>query len=349
MSSLATGVRRLVRRLRAWWVLLRHGRKTALLLGQRQVPEASNLSDSTGAAEQKPATGPGAGSPQRSRTGVGDTFKLGKAVGQPGGQGAVFEIADNRRLVYKQYHTPFVGAAASFLDLMERADRVNADLPRGVTMTWPIHLCGQGSDVEGYTMTRVADPYFVTIARPNGSTERQLGLGHAVPRKKSVFRPTRLTTPEDRLALARLIGLGLDALHRHDVLYRDMSWANFAYALDPPRIVFMDMDSARPITVPIIMAKDGVDTPDWVDPDNPAEPLGFDLDRYKYALLVHRLLGSHELSGGLPTRQGLVAGHLSLDGVDPRNHKHVADLYRRVAGSPGQRPPISEWLDVLGR
>lgn len=347
MSSLATGVRRFFRRVRARWVLLRHGGKTAQLLGQRQVPEASDFTISADAGSGEPAAERVAGSPRRSRTGVSDTFVLGKPVGQPGGQGAVFEIADNPKLVYKQYHAPFVEAAPSFLSLMERADRVNADLPRDVAMTWPIHLCGQGTDVAGYTMTRVGEPYFVTIARPNGSTERQLGLSHAVPREKSVFRPTRLTTPADRLALARLIGIGLDALHRHDVLYRDMSWANFAYALDPPRIIFMDMDSARPITVPIIKTKDGVDTPEWVDPDDPSEPLGFDLDRYKYALLVHRLLSSHEISGVLPTRQGLVNGHLALDGVSPRYHKHVADLYRRVAAGPGRRPPIAEWLEVL--
>lgn len=339
MTRVGTAVKRLIRRVRAWWVLLTHGGKTAQLLAQRP-PEASELNDSGTA-------GPEGHERNEGSAPTGSAFELGRSVGRPGGQGAVFEVARNPDLVYKQYHAPFVGAATSFISLMECADRVDRDLPPEVTMTWPIHLFGTGNDVSGYTMKRVPDDYFVTIARPDGTTVRQLGLDQAVPRE-SKFRPTRATTPQDRLGLARLIGIGLDALHRHDVLYRDMSWANFAYALDPPRIMFMDMDSARPITTPIIKSKDGVDTPDWIDHDNPAsEPLGFDLDRYKYALLVHRLLASHELLGSLPASADLVTKTLLLDGVHPRHGNEVVDLYRRVLAGPGQRPPISEWLDKL--
>lgn len=269
------------------------------------------------------------------------------ALGTAGGQGTVYGLAEHPRLVYKEYHHPIQGAERSFELLLGRGEAVRAAAPEHVEFAWPIAMVPTEAGVAAYVMPRISDEFSVKIRLPNGRTQiKQATLDHAIPRLGHFQVVTPVTT-EERLQIAVLVGEALMAMHRHDVVYRDLSFKNIFFAREPMRVAFMDIDSARVLEHPTIPEKDGVDTPDWSDPHaSSAEPVGFDLDRFKYALLVYRLLVVHGTNAPWPA-QDVEFRLTQLDGVPRGNWGRVEELFRRAIRSPGARPAIGEWLDVL--
>lgn len=274
-------------------------------------------------------------------------------LGRGGGQGTVYGLVDFPDFVYKRYHRPIRGAVGSFQEIVMAGEALGPALGRlGVTAAWPISTHGTEDSVEGYVMRRIPEKFRVTIKSKNPKyaphdTDATLDYALEVSSTKT-FYPSRRVTIEERLQIVRLAGVFLDTIHRMDFVYGDLSLKNLLYALDPVELHVMDLDSVHRLSTPIIRDKDLVRTPDWSDPESPGQiPLGFDLDRYRYSLLVYRMLAVNNVSEGFPPSPDSIR-FPPVPGIDPPRNARLTTLLRRAAmGHRGSRPPISEWLSAL--
>ncbi|MBN8738290.1 MAG: hypothetical protein J0H86_02185 [Xanthomonadaceae bacterium] len=279
---------------------------------------------------------------------AGKRFRLGQQLGRAGGQGTVFELLNENEtdLVYKLYRTPIRGALQS-LDELVRAGRKLAPLleRKGITATWPTAICGDRDVVEGYVMRRIPPQFKIELQTPYRKEHRDATLDQAFVAGNSKFSPTQPVTADERMQLLRLVGTFLDTLHRNDFVYGDLSLKNMLFSRTPTQLLVMDMDGVRKISARLIPEKDLLHTPDWKDPLSPDQiPLGFDLDRYKFALLVYRLLVANSVSAPLPKARESSA----FTNIGNKVNGRLGFLLRRAAvGEVGSRPPINEWLDAL--
>ncbi|MDO5681338.1 MAG: hypothetical protein Q4G46_00740 [Propionibacteriaceae bacterium] len=286
-----------------------------------------------------------------SRVTLASQLKVGDMLGRGGGQGAVYDLPRQEGYVYKHYYEPISGARQSFAELVDAGVRLTPVLAaRRVMALWPVHVLGPGTSVEGYVMPRMPGRFRAEIHTPYGSDLQEATLDFALaPPPGRAFYPVRQLTAGERVELVGLVGHFLQSLHNHGLVYGDLSLKNMRYATDPVELLVMDMDGVHHISTPVIPAKDLANTPDWNDPHRTSElPLGFDLDRYKYALLVYRLIVANSVSQAFPEDASrIVVPHES--GLDPEQRAMVEFLLHRAASTgTGGRPPISEWLTVLG-
>jgi len=277
-------------------------------------------------------------------------LKLDNSLGRPGGQGTVYALHGFPGFVYKEYRNPITGAHESFDELILAGQDLAPMLEQvGVSTVWPLLRCGKGDVVDGYVMPRISDRFKIDIQAPRGVLEKDATLDHALLiGSDKAFHPARQVTSIDRLRIVRLVGVFLDALHREDLVYGDLSLKNMMFARDPVSLLVMDLDGVHRISTPLILVKDVLHTPDWNDPSAPGQlPRGFDLDRYRYALLVYRLLVANDVSASFPTNpDSLVVP--TLDGLEEESRAALEFLLRRAADSHGEaRPPVTEWLSAL--
>lgn len=198
-------------------------------------------------------------------------------------------------------------------------------------------------------MPRIPDRFRAEIHTPYGPAMQEATLEFALePEAGKAFYPLRVLSAGERVELVRLVGQFLDTLHADDLIYGDLSLKNMRYATDPLELLVMDMDGVHHISTRVIPAKDLANTPDWNDPHRSSElPLGFDLDRYKYALLVHRLIVVNNVSAGFPEEASSIAVPEEC-GLDAEQREGLEFLLRRAAAGPtGSRPAIREWLALL--
>lgn len=264
-----------------------------------------------------------------------------------GGQAFVMEMPEAQGFVYKEYLHPVEGARHSYERLLDVGERVESRPLSNVDFLWPTRLYVNEGVVVGYEMHRIPESFNLPYVTPKGS-KTQLGLlQHALPDPQSKFGLSEPTTAVERLELAVLVARAMQQLHDNGVSYRDLSLLNIAFARDPLRIVFMDMDSARVITEPIVELKDGVDTPDWFDPqlEPHASPLGYDTDRYKLALLMWRLLVTFDPAGEM-TRSAVLSVK-QIPGIRDDKLPSLRRVFLRALGGLGARPPAAEWVTVL--
>lgn len=277
-------------------------------------------------------------------------LQVGNLLGRGGGQGAVYALPRQPDFVYKHYYKPLENARASFGELVGAGERLAAPLAvHGVSALWPVHIVGPGNAVEGYVMPLMPDRFRLEIHTPYGRELQEATLEFALePDPGKTFFPVRVLSAAERVQLVRLIGVFLETLHSNDLIYGDLSLKNMRYATDPIELLVMDMDGVHRISTPVIAEKDLANTPDWNDPYRSSElPLGFDLDRYKYALLVYRLIVVSNVSEGFPEDTASIMVQDGLE-LDSGQRDRVEFLLRRAAsGVTGSRPPIGEWLSVL--
>lgn len=277
-------------------------------------------------------------------------LRVGNMLGRGGGQGAVYELPRHEGYAYKHYYEPIENARGSFAELVEAGRRLASHLAgQGVSALWPVHLVGPGETVEGYVMPLMPDRFHAEIHTPYGPGRQEATLEFALePEPDKTFYPVRVLSAAERIRLVRLVGLFLDTLHRNDLVYGDLSLKNMRYATDPVELLVMDMDGVHRISTPVIPAKDLANTPDWNDPHRASEmPIGFDLDRYKYALLVYRLLVVNSVSTAFPDDSSTIQVPEEC-GLGDHQRAELAFLLQRAAsGQTGSRPAIREWLASL--
>lgn len=297
--------------------------------------------------ESEPAA-PGPAFPARLK--LSSQLRFGNLLGRGGGQGAVFELPHYPEFVYKQYYEPIEHARTSFTELVEAGQRLADPLARhGIIALWPVQVFGLGDSVEGYVMPRMPDRFRLEVQTPYGRDQQEATLEFALqPDPGKAFFPVRVLSAAERIQLVRLVGVFLDTLHANDFVYGDLSLKNMRYATDPMSLLVMDMDGVHRISTQVIPEKDLANTPDWNDPYRLSElPLGFDLDRYKYALLVYRLLVVNNVSQPFPSDPMSLVFPEGL-GLDSGVQDTLDFLLRRAAsGGAGSRPPIREWLSAL--
>lgn len=270
---------------------------------------------------------------------------LGEQLGNSGGQGSVFKVPDRPGFVFKRYVTPIPDASVAFISLMGAADEIGDSLPGGVDLFWPKEIHERAGCVEGYFMREVPQDYYLEYTTPTGVSPRLGQLMHALP-GNGHFHLTDVPNPQDRVELLSRVAIGLDALHAHSVVFPDISFANFIFTQPSLRVGFLDLDSARPLATAQIELKDNVGTSDWHDPHaQDGAPLGFDLDRYKFAVLAYRLLGVKHRTAPLDADR-LGKGRRFPD-LTPESESNLKWLLRRALGPRGSRPPLCEWVHFL--
>jgi len=285
---------------------------------------------------------------------VNNRIPLGKKLGRGGGQGQVYEVVGHSRFVYKQFYDPterplpIEDSLEAYLEIVRLGELLDTTLlSHGVFVLWPLAVFGEGDAVDGYLMRMIPQRFYLDMRTPYGVQRKLATLDYALPLKpRQVFRPVHQATLENLLEILQQVALFLNTLHRHDMVYSDISFSNVLFSLDPVGVLIMDLDPVHNITRPLISRKDNVHTPDWADPlaKTGQEPYGFDLDRYKFSLLVYRLLGPNEngqTSINLPTDP-----HLSCEIPSPQREK-LEFVLSRATGPRGSRPPIEEWLGAL--
>lgn len=275
---------------------------------------------------------------------------LGDKLGT-GGQGSVFELVDHPDLVYKSYDTPIDGAIPSYRDLILAGRAIVPTLERkGITAVWPLRICGNDNKVFGYLMRRIPQRFKIARRTPYGNEiTLDATLDQAMSSTKSTFLLTHPVATQERIQLVRLVGIFLQTLHENDVVYGDLSLKNMMFSRAPLELLVMDMDGVHRISARLYPQKDLLHTPDWKDPKSADQvPLGFDLDRYKFALLVYRLLVANNVSAPLPANRAEIAANIGLADIDKALGERLGFLlFRATAGVVGSRPPINEWLAAL--
>lgn len=334
-----------------------------LLLRRRRPPDVQPVPDDFRPRRPIPAPGAGAGAgagadatsslrdfqPVR-RTQRTDTARVrrGAKLGD-GGQGDIYEIVGDPDRVLKELRRPVPAARETFAAILDARELIAGEL-RGlpIALCWPERLEIEKNFLLGYVMPRIeADFYFTSLWRRR-TKRRVRDLQHAIPRQ-SVFEMPFAVQPDEAMTLLRLVACFLDAMHRHNLIYDDISWFNFAFALDPVRLCVFDFDSTRPLGTDGFTAPDAVNTIDWDDPEasherDPEDLEGsvatLDSDRYKFALLAYRMLIAKDRHSRFD-HDGAAAAAAGLRNPD------LQALWQRAAGSRGTRPQLSEWVRAL--
>ncbi|MBY9075964.1 hypothetical protein K1X13_14110 [Nocardioides sp. WL0053] len=257
------------------------------------------------------------------------------------------ELAGEPSRVVKDFITPISEMDEVFEGLVLAGANVRALLAgEPITLAWPQEIVVSGREITGYVMPSIPDQFYWQDKKFFRGKRRVRELQYAVRRESAVSIPFRADDTH-RLELVRLVAAFLEAMHREELVYGDLSWGNLAFSVgDKVELCVFDFDSTRQVGRPAFTRQRPAQTVDWNDPEDRSRAVAsFDSDRYKFALLVYRLLVAHDFDSRPEdaTRVG------SISGLDQRGVHGLQSLLRRAAGHAGTRPQISEWLAVLQR
>ncbi|MGV1004897.1 MAG: hypothetical protein ACOYEV_09055 [Candidatus Nanopelagicales bacterium] len=142
-----------------------------------------------------------------------------------------------------------------------------------------------------------------------------------------------------RLACGLSIGFFLHELHRCGWAYGAVNWESFGYQAPTGRLWIAGIEQARRIGSQPSFAQ--VADPLWSDPRNPGLIAHFDQDRYRYALLMYRLVITAQ------PRAVLADSAVGVPELAAGQRRRIAALLRRAGSAEQARPTIVEWLEIL--
>lgn len=271
--------------------------------------------------------------PQVSLTDLGPMSRIGS-----GGQGTVFALDEDPRLVYKEYAPRFVDDVdVATLGRFARLAAGDAGPDAEALLrlaAWPTAIVRKGGVVRGFLMPRVPEQYTVRLRLPAGPAT-VLAQVQFLLNSDDYLRARGLALDERlRLELLRDTGEALAIFHRLGVCVGDFSPNNLLFSLtERPRCYFIDCDAMR-LDGDSVLAQ--AETPEWQVPDREGEELATPAtDAYKFGLLAVRLF-----AGDQQVRDPGAAG------------SRLRGEMRRLAGrslsaDPEQRPPPERWIRVL--
>lgn len=146
---------------------------------------------------------------------------------------------DRRRVVHAMERS--VGLRAA----MDPADRDELDR----FTTWPLAVVEERGETVGTLMPLIPDDFFVNTNPPGGQPGRVvfefafLCSTDAYLRSMGIDR-SGADDPLTRLALAAQLSYAVALLHKHNIVYGDLSLRNVAIAVNPPRLLLLDCDPA---------------------------------------------------------------------------------------------------------
>jgi hypothetical protein len=269
-----------------------------------------------------------------------------------GGFGAVYRVDGAFRLdddpvplAYKEFTKDQVRqaeaaqAVLAFRAGLKPEDR--ADLDR--YGTWPRMLVTQKSRVSGFVMPLIPTEFYYHVRAADGSmTPKVRDLEWLITTeayRKSAGVDIGSIDHALRLTLLAQLVYAVGRLHRHNMVFGDVSFRNAAFALDPPRLMLLDCDGAAQLTD---LDRKQFSTALWEPPESVDPKPGWMLDResdvYKLALAVLRCLnpGRGAASFKLPSK---LTGKLEPTAV--------ASFTAALSGEPHLRPTVRELYEHL--
>ncbi|MTD54792.1 hypothetical protein [Amycolatopsis pithecellobii] len=222
---------------------------------------------------------------------------------------------------------------------LSQADRGDLD----EYTTWPIEMVEDNGAPCGMVMPLIPPDFFVRSS-PRAGNPRDLVVDLSwLCAKESQAQNEGIDRSGYRDLLVRIALLAqlvyaVGRLHRHGIVYGDLSLKNAALAVNPPRVKLLDCDAAAELSDP---ARVQLHSPAFTPPENASGAQKVQDDRtdiYKLALCVIR--GLQQGRGVTQTRDPAgLAGKLDAPALDV--------ITRAVGADRGRRPTAKELFDCL--
>jgi hypothetical protein len=214
--------------------------------------------------------------------------------------------------------------------------------------TWPLSTVELNGATVGILMPLLPDDFFVTTKPPSGAGKRKVfELAFLSPtddwaRINGIDR-TPMTDPLVRLSLNAQLTFVIGLLHKHGIVYGDLSLKNVAVAANPPRMRLLDCDATA------LVADSGRDkqmhSPTFKPPEieNGSKQLqDLETDAYKLGLCILRSM----ITGPGVTQLKDASELTRTNALDPTG---VDLVTRALSAVPADRPTAKELSLYLER
>ncbi len=230
--------------------------------------------------------------------------------------------------------------AVAFRAGLSPADRDDLD----EYTTWPVDVVEDGGQPCGMVMSLIPPDFFTQTKPQNGPPgnlvmELQwLSAKDSLVRRLGIDRSGFQDLPT-RIALVAQLIYAVGRLHRHGIVYGDLSLKNAAVALNPVRVKLLDCDATASVTDP---QRKQMHSPSFNPPEmSTGTQLQDDItDVYKLGLCVIRCLSQG--SGVTQAKDpAILTGKLDQQAIDV--------VARAVGSDRARRPSARELFDCLER
>jgi len=229
--------------------------------------------------------------------------------------------------------------AVSLRDGMDIADRTTLD----EFTTWPLAIVEEKGRGVGALMPLIPGEFFAKT-NPPGGTPGEVVFEFAFLCASDKYinrRGIDRRAADDPLVRAALVGqlaYVIALLHKHSIVYGDLSLRNVAISANPPRLRLLDCDPAAHLSN---SARHQLSTPFFALPENPsASQQNLESDVYKLGLCILR---------------GLVSGQGVTQLMDPQALRGTLDaegvrlIAQALSPQPGSRPSARELYEYFER
>lgn len=263
-----------------------------------------------------------------------------------GGEGRVYEFADNPELVYKEYvsssqTSPNPEALTRLIDLPDSWAVAEREWFETRTV-WPKTAVFDHGKLRGYMMKRIPE----TCQRLHGIRKKPRSVPcdwNFLSLRNKYRSNTNLSSDIPDLGTAEITQLVIDLaktiafLHDHEVIIGDLSGRNLIWTNQPSLYVMLiDCDGFR------IRGSSGVNytkqTPDWIDPAVKG-PTNQQSDIYKLSLAAFRA------TWGAGT--DLPPTDIADLEAPPHVPAKLPSLIARSSTTTSQRPTAAQWVQEL--
>lgn len=250
---------------------------------------------------------------------------------------------DPTELAYKEYNSPAAGSMAAlnavvFRDVLPIDQNGRAVLD--TYFAWPLEIVVDDAtgDICGFVMALAGDDFTWQEGNVGGElrTLDWLAAPDSTCQLAGVDQYMSAVTQTERLYLMKELTRAVDWLHKRGWVFGDFSFANAAFAMDPPRLKIFDCDDAADLKDP--SRKPQPHTLNWFPPEctgsQPQKQQDFRTDVYKLGLAIIRCL-KPELGATTTLDVTRLTGILDSDGID---------LLTRALSSDRSERPLAEDL-----
>jgi hypothetical protein len=210
-----------------------------------------------------------------------------------GGVGEVFKDVQHPSRCIKKFFKPVTGDEARQLAFLIEAGAWARPSEKHILesrFSWPLVGHGSADRIEGFSMTYAPDD--AQFVLQIGGKPRKVLLQSKYLLSESFWTNNKALTSarpnvdeQDRISIAAEFLDAMEVLHRHDLVYGDVSGNNVCVRLgDFPSVFLLDADS---VMSPDLRRRNLVRTPDWEISDA-LDPIS--ADRSLTALFIWRLL-----------------------------------------------------------